>query len=295
MKRKIFIWVIPFLLVLSLVACTASNGGQAALDQAALSTIVAQNILITQMAGTLQAGVTPQPPTATLPAATPTVTLTPEFYYTATTQAILLTVNQNTNCRKGPANYYPVILSLKSGDQVQAIGQDPNNTYFYLSNPDNSQFDCWVWGKSVTANGDTSALPMLTPQPTPHPTATPTTQPGITISYGSLSSCGGKYYLSIFVRNTGSITWQSVKISIKDNTAGKSFSNSSDTFVGYSGCSKGSEQEDLSFGEEGYVSNYSNGKFNYDPTGHSLSVTITVYSENGRTGSSTNQTIGVKP
>jgi Bacterial SH3 domain. len=295
MKNRITVLAIPFLLILSLVACTAASGQQNALDQSALSTIVAQNILMTQMAGTIQAVYTPATATATQLPATPTITQTPEFYYTATTQPILLTVTENVNCRKGPANYYPVIVSLKTGDQVQAVGVDPTNSFYYLSNPNKSNLFCWVWGKSVSASGDTSGLPMYTPQPTPRPTATPTTQPGISITYESVSSCGSDYYVRVFVRNTGSTTWKSVKISISDNNTGDHFSGSSDIFVGYSGCTAGPVQDDLMMGEESYVSNYSAGKIGYDPTGHLLGITITVYSDDGQGGTSVSQGISVTP
>ncbi len=294
MNKKRIGLLIPFVLVLSLAACSLSNGQQSVLDNAALGTIVAQNILLTQMSGTLQAAKTPALPTATQPEPTPTVTLTPEFYYTPTTQAILLTITQNTNCRKGPASYYALVTGLNSGEQVEAFGQTPVQTYFYVKNPNLDQSYCWIWGKSASVSGDTSALPMFTPQPTPYPTATPTVAPGFNLSYSSLTSCSGQYMLRVFVRNTGGLTWQSIKIAITDASTGKTHTTSSDAFKSYNGCSADMNQEDLAPGEDGYVSNFKS-QLSYDPTGHHLNVSITLYSENGQTGTSITQSISVKP
>jgi hypothetical protein len=294
MKKKTISVLIPILLMLALAACSLSNGQQSALDNAALGTIVAQNILLTQMSGTLQAARTPALPTATQPEPTPTVTLTPEFYYTATTQAILLTLTQNTNCRKGPASYYALVTGLKVGDQVEAYGQDPNNAYFYVKNPNLDQSYCWVWGKSVSVSGDTSGLPMFTPQPTKVPTATPTAAPSFNLSYNSLTNCHGKYMLRVFLRNTGGLTWQAIKMVITDTTTGASYTTFSTTFKSYNGCTVDENQEDLAQGEEGNVSNF-NSKFPSDPTGHNLNISITLYSDNDETGTSATQTISVKP
>jgi hypothetical protein len=295
MNKKIIGVIIPFLLVMSLAACSLSNGQQSALDSAALGTIVAQNILLTQMSGTLQAVNTPALPTATQPEPTPTVTLTPEFYYTATTQAVVITVSQNTNCRKGPASYYAMVTSFKTGDQVEAYGKDTNNAYFYVKNPSQDQSYCWVWGKSVSVSGDTSGLPMFTPQPTKVPTATPTTAPNFNFSYVSITNCSGQYMVRVFVRNSGGMIWQSMKMTVTDATTSTSQSYSSDTFTSYNGCSTDSSQEDLAPGEEGNVSNPPTSSFAYDLTGHSLNINVTVFSENGRTGTSASQSINVTP
>jgi hypothetical protein len=222
------------------------------------------------------------------------VTLTPEFFYTATTQAVLLTLTQNTNCRKGPASYYALVTGLKVGDQVEAYGLDPNSAYYYVKNPNLDQSYCWIWGKSVSVSGDTSGLPMYTPQPTKVPTATPTVAPGLNISFGSVTSCSGQYMLRVLVRNTGGLTWQSIKMAITDTTAGKSYTTSSNSFKSYNGCTSDMSQEDLAPGEEGYVSNFKS-QFSSDPTGHHLNITITLFSEDGQTGTSVSQTIGVKP
>lgn len=69
-------WIAVWMLVLLLPACTTALGQQATLNTAALGTIVAQDIQLTQQAGTITALNQEQPlPTQAL--ATATITLTP--------------------------------------------------------------------------------------------------------------------------------------------------------------------------------------------------------------------------
>jgi hypothetical protein len=214
---------------------------------------------------------------------------------TATPQDVWLTITQNSNCRSGPANYYLLITTFKTGDLVQAIGRNPLGDYYFVRNPSVAQGYCWVWEKYATISGDPGILPMFTPQPTPTPSITPTRAPAFSTSYDSLTSCSGKYALRIFVRNTGGVTWKSIRIDITDNTASKSFTHISNDFQAYSGCTAGVSQTDLAPSEEGMVSNYNPGQFSYNPTGHDLSITVTLYSEDSYKGISLQQSFKVTP
>lgn len=300
-KRSIY-WILPVLLTLVLSSCNLT--AQQTPSDAEMQTMVALRVEQTQLASTLEAvqqfitptlepGMpTPVPPTETL---TPTVTLTSAPTNTATPAGVWLTITQNTNCRVGPASYYRLVTSLMAGQTVEATGKNPYNDYFYVINPDNPNGFCWVWGQYATVSGSTDILPVFTAQPTPTPTNTPTLAPGIALDYAGLDTCGGDYFVKIRVLNTGSITWKSIKLVIKDNDTGTTFTNALDTFTSYNGCTVSTNQKDLMQGEEGEIANYSNGKFNYDPTGHNLTVTVTVYSADSRTGSEISGSIKVTP
>jgi hypothetical protein len=263
--------------------------------------MVALRVEQTQLAGTLAAveqfitpTLEPGMPTYT-ETLTPTLTLTPEPTNTSTPAGVWLTITQNTNCRVGPAAYYRLVTSLTAGQTVEATGKNPYNDYFYVVNPDNPNSFCWVWGQYATVAGSTDILPVYTAQPTATPTNTPTVAPGLALDYVGLDSCSGAYYVKIRVLNTGSTTWKSVKLVIKDNDTSTTLTNQSDTFTSYSGCSVSTNQKDLTLGEEGEIANYSAGKFTYDPTGHSLTITVTVYSADSRVGTAVSNSIKVTP
>lgn len=301
MQSKLFKVFFAFALVLSMTACNLPLGQQPTLDNSAMGTIVAQDVLLTQIGATLAASGSqslPAPVATSLPPEilpTPTVTLTPLPLATPTPQGVWLTINQNSNCRVGPATYHKLVTTLKIGDKVEVVGRDPNNEYFYVRVPNSASGFCWVWRQYTSVQGDIGILPVFTPQPTPTMTMTPTPAPEFLLSYNSFTTCGGEYALRLFIRNTGGITWQSIQIVITDSSTGSTFTNTSDTFKSYNGCNKDMEQADLTPGEEGFVSNAAAGSFGYNPSGHHLTVTVTLFTENALRGSTASQTISVTP
>jgi hypothetical protein len=202
---------------------------------------------------------------------------------------------QNTNCRQGPQTTWPIILTLDQGTQVQAIGTSPDGNYTFLKVLDTAVHYCWVWNQSISFSGNTAALPKMTPLPTITPSITPTPAPSFTLSYSSLTSCSGKYALRLLITNTGYLTWKSIKIVITDNTKGSTSTFSSDEFIGYSGCSIDQQQSDLTNGEYGIVTNYNPGQFSYNPSGHALLVAVSLYSEDGLSGTVITNSLAVTP
>jgi hypothetical protein len=306
MKKRVILWLVVFPLIISLTACNFPSMQSATPDHSALDTIVAQDVLLTQMAATLTANyianpgenATEQPAalsTQGLPLATTTIPPTPLPSATATPQGVWLTINENSNCRIGPASYYPLVTALTTGSKVQVVGRNPQNDYSYVRVAQGTNTYCWVWDRYSSINGNTSNLPVFTPMPSPTPTLTPTPAPGFTISYNSLVSCVPQYALRLFIRNTGSVTWQSIRILVVDSTAGITSTHTSDNFKSYTGCGPDLVQADLTPGEESYVSNISPGQFNYDPTGHALTVTITLFSSDGLSGTTAQQIINITP
>jgi len=300
MNSKWIKWIFVFLTVIALSACNFTLGQQNELNSADVSTIVAQNLLLTQMSNTLAARNQPQTSEAVLPTpapATETPTLTPVPQYTPTPENVSLLVVQNSNCRSGPGNYYQVVTSFTAGSQVNVIARDRNGIYFYVQNPGSAASYCWLWKQYSTVSGNVVALPIYTGQPTATPTKTPVPVPDFTVTYDSVTSCPAQYgyALRLFVHNTGQVTWRSIKIVVVDNTTSTNFTHALDTFNSYKGCTEVAGQNDLIYSEDSFVSNVDPGQFNYDPTGHDLSVTVTLYSEDGRTGTSLSKTIQVTP
>src|SRR5512140_2907812 len=60
------------------------------------------------------------------------------------------------------------------------------------------------------------SVPVLPPPPSPPPTNTATPSPGFDASFDGADSCNG-WYVDILVRNTGSLTFKSVSLTVKDN------------------------------------------------------------------------------
>jgi hypothetical protein len=295
MKNLKLAWIAPLIFMLALASCNfplSGNGG----NDANISTIVALQVAQTQMAQTLavgQASPTSQQ-LAQEPTFTPTITLTPQPSATPTLEGVWLTVVENTNCRSGPGIVYDLITTIKKDQKVQALARNPDNDYYYIQNPNGGGF-CWLWDQYSTLSGNITILPVFTPQPTPTNTITPTPAPGISLSYKGLITCMGQYAINVYIKNTGSVTWQSVKMVVVDTDTASTFTHTLDSFRGYNGCAMDLEQEDLTPGEEGVVSNVSPGQFGYDPTGHKLKVTITVYSKNGLAGESFTSSIKITP
>jgi len=297
MKTKRFILTaLVFTIILILTACNlpmgATTGGtpdiagtvaaKVAIEQAA-QTMVAQTLsaanpdagLVSTSTNTIQA-----PPESTFtPTLTPTITLTP------TPEGVFLTVSQDTYCRFGaPYSSFKVITTVKSGQKVEVIARNPENDSFYVKNPYEANSTCWLYGKYATVTGNAAGLAVATMHPTPTPTFTPTPAQGFSVNYVSLETCGPEYAFKLFIKNTGSSIWQSISITGSDTVTAFAINHSSNTFKEYSGCAIGVTQADLTPGESSYVLNVSPGQFNYNPTGHNISITVTLCSLDGGAG-----------
>lgn len=298
MKTTSKILTITLLLTLALSACTA-NTTTPTTDPAAASTIEALNLQVTQIASTLNAiiaekSATPKPSNTPASTATPSYTATPSETVTPLS-GVWLNFDNATNCRLGPATTYPRAAIVDAGVQLQALARSEDGEFYYVRYFDTSNHYCWVWKGTSYQTGNPKTLPVFTAQPTYAPTITPTSAASFNVSYNSLQTCSSKYFLVFNITNTGNLAWQSVKILIVDSTEGTTVTHTSNYFTGYSGCSLTKEESDLLTGEPGQATSYNPGEFSYDPTGHTLLATISVYSEKNQTGTVMSRVIPVTP
>jgi hypothetical protein len=295
MKTKSIKIIAASMLILALSACTTPT--QPTIDSASLGTIVAQDVQLTQAAATLTSVIAQESatPLATNTPILPTNTATPEPSVTPTPSGAWLTMNQNTNCRQGPATFWPIIMTLNQGTSVEGIARSTVNDFVYVRVIDTSVHYCWVYSPATTYTYDLSRLAQYTPVPTTTPTITPTSAAGFSLSYDSLATCSSDYSLRLLVKNTGYLTWQSIKIVIVDSAAGVTLISSADNFTGYDGCTVAQTQGDLTTGESGLVSNFDSAPFTYNPKGHPLVVTVSLYSEKGQSGTVISKSLSVTP
>jgi uncharacterized protein YraI len=128
---------------------------------------------------------TPEPPTAELPTETATApAATAEPPTAAPTDAPTnprVVANTNANVRSGPGRTYPVIGSLRTGQEVEVSARNANGDWWRIAW--NGQAQAWVSGTTVRLQGqiDTVSIanniPALPPTSTPRPTTPPAEQP----------------------------------------------------------------------------------------------------------------------
>lgn len=110
--------------------------------------------------------------------ATPTKALTPVSTAASTSTSAakptitptystpMLTVLQQTNCREGPGQEYPVIFTYLEKSRLEIIGRyDPNN-FWLVKSLESKSGSCWLWGEYTEVSGSYWVVPTLTPPPT---------------------------------------------------------------------------------------------------------------------------------
>jgi hypothetical protein len=177
------------------------------------------------------------------------------------------------------------------GESAQIYGVDPAGQYWYIRNPDSSSGFCWLWGQYATIIGNVAFLPVYTPPPTPTLTFTPTPSPDFEAAYTSSDTCVG-WWVEIRLRNTGSIPFRSMGITVKDTVTGVVLANYTDGFTNIDGCLSPNTRDILAVGKPRVISAPA---FNYDPSGHKLRTTITLCSDDGQSGTCLTRTITFTP
>jgi hypothetical protein len=141
----------------------------------------------------------------------PTFTLLP----TATQpQVPMLTARIETRCRQGPSTAWDVLSYLLVGQQAEILGINPEHTWWLIRDPVNRYLSCWVWGETTYPINNASMVPVV--QPPPPPTLPSTAS--FSLSYSNLHICFGAMMATFHVSNTGTLSFASSQITIRDLT-----------------------------------------------------------------------------
>jgi hypothetical protein len=261
----------------------SENGGAVEPADPAAATAQAETRIAVALAATMTAMAPVAPP------ATDTPSIPPTPQPTATSSVPTLTVSVATNCRTGPGQAYPIVGAVNPGETAEIVARDTTGNYWVVREPGSPSTICWAWGQYATITGNTGGLPVYDPPPTPTPAVT------FAVSYLGVTNCPPQYAFRFQISNTGSLTWESIRIVVTDNTTATTFNHSLDGFRSYNGCNPEPINQDLMPGESGVAANINPGQMNYDPTGHSITATITVCSANGLGGTCLSQTLNFTP
>jgi hypothetical protein len=101
------------------------------------------------------------------------------------------------------------------------------------------------------------------------------------VSYVSTILCADAYRIKFKIVNTGSLTWESNRVTVTDQMNSVTRTITYDNFPYYSSACDQTADQNLEAGEVGFTT--SDG-FSADPEGHSMSANIRVCSENGMNG-----------
>jgi len=291
------------IITLSVVILSCAMPAITLQDSGAISTAAAETVIAGFVQAALSATLsptpleptftyTPEPPTLTPTLTeTPTQTLTSTPIFTSTPVVPQISVSVPTNCRVGPGKVYRMVGALLVGEVAEVYGRDPTGQYWYIRNPDASSGYCWAWGEYATVVGNVAFLPVYTPPPTPTPTFTPTPSPDFVAAYTSLDTCVG-WWVEFSLKNTGSITFRSLGITVRDRDTDVVLANFTDGFTDINGCLTSNSRDTLAPGKTHVVSAPA---FNYDPTGHRLRATIILCSDTGQSGTCVTNAINFKP
>jgi hypothetical protein len=254
---------------------------------------------LTEVAGTLAMAPTstvpptetPQPSSTAVPSATASATLTPTPTSSPTTPAPVAIVNENTNCRSGPATVFRQLYVALAGSTLEVVARTTLDDYVLVVIPDKPGQTCWLWTRYVQLVGSLSNLPVATPPPTPTPTYTPTPTVDFSLDYSSLQVCEG-WNPGFKVVNEGDLKFESVRVRVEDQDTNKSVQSYANEFDQLNGCAVAKDVPDLGPGQAGYT--YAS-SFDYDPTGHSMTAKVTLCTDEDMAGQCATREIDFKP
>jgi hypothetical protein len=225
-----------------------------------------------------------QPPPAASPSdtVTPTITLTPTVTLTPTSSVPMVSVSVNTNCRYGPGMIYEYLGGLLVGETAVIHGRNQYSNFWYIENPDQPGGYCWISAMYAQVTGDTSQVPVLTPEPTPTHTPVPL---DFNISEPLITLCT-EYFILYAISNTGPQPIESVSLYVEDLDTGQERSRTNSTIPSSPSC-LAMLTDSIPPGGEAFMMV---GSYPYDPIGHNVRATVKACSEDGLGGSCVEKT-----
>ena len=300
MFRKQFLTMFALVALVLASACSQLGGQPAANGTNPGSTLPIETQVAVMVASTLtaQAGLSAAA-TATrsaLSTNTPEFTFTPSLSstetYTLTPAVPMVTVSVNINCRTGPTTAYDLLGVLQVGEHAEVVGRSSLSDSIIIRLPSNTAITCWLWTKYATVSGDISGLPLIPIPPAPTPRFTATPPVSFSVSYVSTDFCVSSYRIKFKITNTGSVTWESDKVTVTDQNTSVTKTVTQDNFPYYSSaCATGADQN-LEAGEVGYTTSAG---FGADPAGHAMSATLRICSQDGMAGTCQEKTLTFTP
>jgi hypothetical protein len=289
LKQKTFVFIILGIMIVIAQACNLPGAAPATQTPQTLDPLAAAQLTIAAAASQNQtpgdAGVTPS---ATLILA-PTLTATPAFTatsaFTSTPSFSYVTLSVATNCRSGPGKAFDLIDTFLPGQTIEVLGKNPTGDYWYVRSPNNQSVFCWLWGYYSTG-GNLGNVALFTPPPTP------TSVPSYEVSYTGLDSCFAAWWVEVSLKNAGAIAFKSLTISVKDTVSGVSVSSSNNEFINNDGCVVFGAFSRLDPGETYIVSSP---PFAANPTGHKVTATLTLCTEDNLGGQCSSKNIEFTP
>jgi len=296
MSRKKFLTMSVLVALVFASACSQLGGQPAANGTNSGSNLPIETQVAVMVASTLtaqadQAGAetaTRSALSTSTPEFTFTPSLTPTDTYTLTPPFPMVTVSVNINCRTGPTTAYDLLGILQVGEQAEVVGRSSLSDTIIIRLPSNTAITCWLWTKYATLSGDISTLPLIPIPPTPTPRFSATPPVTFNVSYVSTDFCAGSYRIKFRITNTGSLTLESDQVTVTDQNTSVTKTTTQDNFPYYSSaCATGADQN-LEKGEVGYTTSAG---FADDPTGHAMSATLRICSQNGMAGTCQEKTL----
>lgn len=227
-----------------------------------------------------------QPAASATVARTATQPVTPDPSDTATAEIPVAEVVRQTNCRTGPAGNYDLVAKYAPGQKLNVVARDLGSAYWFVSNPEKPDEQCYLMAQNVKVSGEIAALPKFTPL------ASPTSVPDFKVEFKKFDTCKGKDFAIFVVENTGSTPFRSAYIKVTDLKVNKSVEQAINAFDLHVGCTLAKNIAPLNPGETGYVES---APFDWNHSGHKLRATLMLCSEQNLKKVCVDQTIEVKP
>jgi uncharacterized protein YraI len=122
-------------------------------------------VLITSACGPIFSPTLPGPifiytntPTPTLTPRADSITPTPSSAIAAAVTGSYFTLTIDSNCYDGPGESYNVVIRIQSGEVVQVIGRNQENTWWRIFN--DLSAGCWIANEVGTFVGEVALIPI---------------------------------------------------------------------------------------------------------------------------------------
>ncbi len=245
-----------------------------------ISLFIASILLLTACSGLPQ----PAGPEGTSlpdePSEAPVASLTPSATFTLTAEPLpskpMISVSVDTNCRTGQGGDFDYLGALLVGETTEVLARDTSERYWYIPNPDGPGF-CWVWGEYATIIGDTSPLPVYTPEPTPTP------MPAFSYVFDDIVQCVTMYSIKLLVTNTGEVTWESFRLYSENTTLNITDTWKDNRFADCEACGCDTPENSISPGESNYIGSIAS-FMNHYPHGESFYTEVKLCTQDGLMG-----------